>query len=64
MTDSSIRVALVSRASAALHGPGGLERHVDDLARQLLERGVAVTLLGPPLDRERGLRLTGFVMSG
>ncbi len=51
MTDSSIRVALVSRASAALHGPGGLERHVDDLARQLLERGVAVTLITRPASR-------------
>ena len=51
MSDSAIRVALVSRASATLHGPGGLERHVDDLACQLLERGVAVTLITRPASR-------------
>ena len=51
MTDNRLRVAMVSRASAALHGVGGLERHVDDLVRQLLECGVAVTLVTRPARR-------------
>ena len=51
MTRSSLRVALVTRASATLHGPGGLERHVDDLARHLLKREVAVTLITRPASR-------------
>ncbi|MDP6579013.1 MAG: glycosyltransferase family 4 protein [Vicinamibacterales bacterium] len=51
MIGDRLRVAMVSRASAALHGVGGLERHVDDLVRQLLEREVAVTLVTRPAVR-------------
>jgi glycosyltransferase involved in cell wall biosynthesis len=40
-----LRVAIVSRAVAPLHGYGGLERHVADLARQLAKRSVEVTLI-------------------
>ena len=43
-----MRVALLSRAVFPLHGYGGLERHVYDLARALVERGVEVTLITPP----------------
>jgi len=43
-----MRVALIARAVFPLHGFGGLERHVYDLARALADRGVAVTLITPP----------------
>ena len=43
-----MRVALLARAVFPLHGYGGLERHVYDLARALIERGVEVTLIAPP----------------
>ena len=43
-----LRVAMVTRATASLHGAGGLERHVDDLMHHLLERGVEVTLITRP----------------
>jgi glycosyltransferase involved in cell wall biosynthesis len=38
-------VALVSRSTAPLHGHGGLERHVYDLARHLADGGLDVTLI-------------------
>jgi glycogen synthase len=40
-----LRVAIVSRAVHPLHGFGGLERHVSDLARHLARRSVEVTLV-------------------
>ena len=43
-----MRVALLARAVFPLHGFGGLERHVYDLARALADRDVAVTLITPP----------------
>jgi glycosyltransferase involved in cell wall biosynthesis len=43
-----MKVAVVSRAVYPLHGYGGLERHVYDLIRALIERGVGVTLITPP----------------
>jgi glycogen synthase len=43
-----MKVALVARAVYPLHGYGGLERHVYDLARALIERDVTVTLIAPP----------------
>ena len=43
-----MRVALLARSVFPLHGFGGLERHVYDLARALVDRGVAVTLISPP----------------
>jgi glycosyltransferase involved in cell wall biosynthesis len=43
-----MKVALVARAVYPLHGYGGLERHVYDLARALVDRDVAVTLITPP----------------
>jgi len=47
-SDRRLRVAMVTRAIASLHGSGGLERHVDDLVRHLLERGVEVALITRP----------------
>jgi len=43
-----LRVAVVARAAAPLHGVGGLERSVGDLTRHLATRGVSVTLITPP----------------
>jgi glycosyltransferase involved in cell wall biosynthesis len=43
-----MKVALLARAVFPLHGFGGLERHVYDLARALADRGVGVTLITPP----------------
>ncbi len=43
-----MRIALVARSVFPLHGFGGLERHVYDLARTLAERGVEVTLITRP----------------
>ena len=43
-----IKVALVSRTVFPLHGFGGLERHVYDLARALVARDVEVTLITQP----------------
>ena len=43
-----MKVALLARAVYPLHGYGGLERHVYDLARALIARGVTLTLLTPP----------------
>lgn len=48
---SPLRIAIVTRAMASLHGPGGLERHVDDLVRHLLASGTAVTLITRPSTR-------------
>jgi glycosyltransferase involved in cell wall biosynthesis len=49
-----MNVALLSRAVFPLHGFGGLERHVYDLARALADRGIGVTLVTPPPADERG----------
>jgi glycogen(starch) synthase len=43
-----MKVALISRSVFPLHGFGGLERHVYDLARALVDRQVEVTLITPP----------------
>jgi glycosyltransferase involved in cell wall biosynthesis len=43
-----MKVALLARSVYPVHGYGGLERHVYDLARALAERNVAVTLITPP----------------
>jgi glycogen synthase len=43
-----VKVALLARSVFPLHGFGGLERHVYDLARALVERDVTVTLITPP----------------
>ena len=43
-----MRVAVLARAVFPLHGYGGLERHVYDLVRALIERRVEVTLISPP----------------
>ena len=39
------RVAITARSVFPIHGPGGLERSVYDLARHLARQGVAVTLI-------------------
>lgn len=43
-----MKAAVLARAVFPLHGIGGLERHVHDLIRALIERGVEVTLIAPP----------------
>jgi glycosyltransferase involved in cell wall biosynthesis len=43
-----LRVAVVARAVAPLHGVGGLERSVRDLVRHLAVSDVDVTLITPP----------------
>src|SRR4030095_4639989 len=43
-----MNVVVVARAVFPLHGFGGLERSVHDLARALVERHVGVTLITPP----------------
>ena len=43
-----MNVVIVARAVFPLHGFGGLERSVCDLARALVERQVSVTLITPP----------------
>lgn len=47
-----MKVALVARSVFPLHGFGGLERSVYDLARALAQRDVEVTLIAPPPSRE------------
>ena len=42
------RILMLARAVHPWHGVGGLERHVGDLTRHLLARGVRVTLVTPP----------------
>jgi glycogen(starch) synthase len=44
-----LSIAVVARAVMPLHGFGGLERSVHDLVRHLAARGVAVTLIVPPV---------------
>jgi glycosyltransferase involved in cell wall biosynthesis len=48
-----VKVALVARSVFPIHGYGGLERHVYDLARALAERDVRVTLITRPPARGR-----------
>jgi glycosyltransferase involved in cell wall biosynthesis len=48
-----MKVALVARSVFPLHGYGGLERHVYDLARALADRDVRVTLITRPPARGR-----------
>ncbi len=48
-----LRVAVLTRALYPLHGYGGLERHVFDLVRHLLDRNVHITLI---TQRERADR--------
>ena len=48
-----MKVALLARSVYPLHGYGGLERHVYDLARALIQRGLEVTLVTPPPSDER-----------
>lgn len=43
-----LRIAVVARAVAPLHGIGGLERSVHDLVWYLAARGVDVALISPP----------------
>jgi glycosyltransferase involved in cell wall biosynthesis len=43
-----MKIALLARSVYPLHGYGGLERHVYDLARALIERDVRVTLITRP----------------
>lgn len=43
-----MRIALLSRAVFGLHGYGGMERHVQELARFLTRSGVEVTLVTMP----------------
>jgi glycogen(starch) synthase len=45
---SPLRVAITARSVFPIHGPGGLERSVYDLARHLARNGVQVTLITRP----------------
>lgn len=54
MNPERLRVVLLSRAIAPWHGVGGLERHVADMTRHLVRRGVRVTLVTPPPRRQEG----------
>ncbi|HOG28426.1 MAG TPA: glycosyltransferase family 4 protein [Vicinamibacterales bacterium] len=45
---AGLRLAVLTRAIAPLHGVGGLERATQDLVRHLLDRGAAVTVLTRP----------------
>ncbi len=45
-------IALVSRAVFGLHGYGGMERHVLELARHLTRAGVRVTIITMPPTRD------------
>jgi glycogen synthase len=47
-----VRVALLSRGAHPLHGPGGMERAVFDLARHLQGRGVETVLFTRPPARD------------
>ncbi len=47
-----MRVALLSRAVFGLHGYGGMERHVTELARFLARAGVRVTVVTTPPTRD------------
>ena len=48
MKPETLHVIVVTRAVFPWHGSGGLERHVHDLIRHLLGRGVRVTLVTQP----------------
>lgn len=54
MNPERLRIVLLSRAVAPWHGIGGLERHVADMTRHLVRRGVRVTLVTPPPGRPAG----------
>jgi glycogen(starch) synthase len=47
------RVAVLARSVYPLHRYGGLERHVFDLVRCLLDRDVHITLITPPAAADR-----------
>lgn len=54
-----MRIAVLARAVFPLHGVGGLERHVRDLTRHLVQAGIDVTLFTPPAQtNERRDRVT------
>lgn len=58
MTPDELRIVVLARAVYPWHGVGGLERHVHDLVRCLLARGVRLTLVTPrpPAGDEDALR--------
>jgi len=47
-SDRPLRVAILARSVYPLHGVGGLERHVYDLVRHLIARGMHVMLITKP----------------
>jgi glycosyltransferase involved in cell wall biosynthesis len=50
---SALRLAVLTRSAFPLHGYGGLERHVHDLVRHLIERNVSIELITRPPARVR-----------
>ena len=64
MNPERLRIVLLSRAVAPWHGVGGLERHVADMTRHLVRRGVRVTLVTPPpgrhMEEEDSVALPGL----
>src|SRR4029079_10459926 len=41
----ALHIIVIARSVATLHGDGGLERHVSDLVRHVLNQGARVTLI-------------------
>jgi glycosyltransferase involved in cell wall biosynthesis len=56
---TALRVVVVARSVAPLHGAGGLERSVLDLVRYLAAHGVRVTLITRPPDAPAGTAVFG-----
>lgn len=59
MGDVPLRVAVVTRAIAPVHGHGGLERHVHDLVGHLARLGVTVTVITRPPRPEQAALVDG-----
>ncbi len=63
MNPERLRIVVTARAVAPWHGVGGLERHVADMTRHLVRRGVRVTLVTPPprsAEADAGAALPGL----
>lgn len=57
--DEPLRVVVTARSVYPIHGHGGLERSVYDLARHLVRTGVEVTVVTRTPDRPGGARSAG-----
>lgn len=52
VSSRTMRIALLSRAVFGIHGYGGMERHVQELARFLARAGIEVTVVTMPPTRQ------------